>query len=89
MLDKISDWILTLGLSSNNVTGIKDSLTTSIFINGNLARVLMSNYKLSGNEVYLKEAIRWCDTFVSLQHDITTSVDTVGGYWDTGYSGYC
>ena len=86
MLDKISDWILTLGLSSNNVTGIKDSLTTSIFINGNLARVLLSNYKLSGNEVYLKEAIRWCDTFVSLQHDITTSVDTVGGYWDTGYS---
>ncbi len=86
MLNKISDWILTLDLSSNNITGVKDTLRTSIFINGNLARVLISNYKLSGKEVYLQEALKWCDTFVSLQHDITTSINTIGGYWDTGYS---
>ena len=86
MLDKISDWILTLDLSSNNITGVKDTLQTSIFINGNLARVLISNYKLSGKEVYLQEALKWCDKFVSLQHEITTSANTIGGYWDTGYS---
>ena len=86
MLNKVSDWVMTLGLSSNNITGIKDTLKTSIFINGNLARVLVSNYKLSGNEAYLNESLSWCDTFVSLQHDIITSVGTTGGYWDTGYS---
>jgi hypothetical protein len=86
MLDKISNWILTLDLSSNNITGIQDTLKTSIFINGNLARVLISNYKISGKDIYLNEALKWCDTFVSLQHDITTSINTIGGYWDTGYS---
>ena len=48
--------------------------------------MLISNYKISGKDIYLNEALKWCDTFVSLQHDITTSINTIGGYWDTGYS---
>ena len=87
LLDDISEWILTLGLPTNNITGNKDTLHTSIFINSNLARILLANYKLSGKKEYLNVGLQWCDAFVSLQKDIPTSHGKeIGGYWDTGYA---
>eukprot|EP00945_MAST-04E_sp_MAST-4E-sp1_P008588 g8588.t1 len=86
LLDDISKWIMTVDLPSNNITGNKDTLHTSIFINSNLARILLANYKISGNREYLSVGLAWCDTFVTLQHEIETSSKQMGGYWDTGYS---
>ena len=51
MLNKISDWILTLDLSSNNITGVKDTLRSSIFINGNLVVNFQSTSDISVQEV--------------------------------------
>jgi hypothetical protein len=84
----LCEWILTLDLGSNHLKG--GSFTPAatyqdIFINGNLARVLLSTYKITGNETYLAEGLRWCDTLVSLQYHIETSTGEAGGYWDTGY----
>eukprot|EP00041_Stephanoeca_diplocostata_P010367 m.165012 g.165012 ORF g.165012 m.165012 type:complete len:430 (-) comp18121_c0_seq3:329-1618(-) len=84
VLNDIVDWIMTIDVGSNNITHTS-GIATSIFINGNLARVLLAAYKLNGNTTLLDEGLRWCDTFVSLQFPITTSEDQQGGYWDTGY----
>lgn len=67
----------------NTATG---SGCNSIFINGNLARVLLASYKITGNMTHMNEGLRWCDTFVSLQHQGMSGdgKDTVG-WWDTGY----
>jgi hypothetical protein len=64
LLKASADWIMTLGLRTNNITGAKDTLKTSIFINGNLARVLLASYRLTGNKDHLDEGLSWCDTFI-------------------------
>ena len=84
----LCEWILTLDVGSNHLKG--GSFTPAatyqdIFINGNLARVLLSTYKITGNDTYLAEGLRWCDTLVSLQYHIESSTGEAGGYWDTGY----
>ena len=84
LLLDLSDWILQLGLGENvlqNVSGCNDS----IFINGNLARVLVGVYRLTGNETHLDEALAWCDTFAALQEHVNTTDGEPGGYWGTGY----
>ena len=63
-----------------------NTLNQSIFINGNLARVLMGSYRLTGNGAHLAEALRWCDAFVAQQVPVTTSeAGAEGGFWGTGY----
>ncbi len=61
-------------------------LTDSIFINSNLARVLIGAYKIFGNESFLNESLAWCDTFVEIQQSITSSRGEPAGYWYTGKS---
>ena len=65
-----------------------------IFINGNLARVLLAAHTITGNQSYLDEGLRWCDSFVRLKHTIITSAPSVLGtghnhttaaWWDSGY----
>lgn len=85
-LEDIADWIMTIDLRSNDVTrGAKGDCRTSIFMNGNLARVLLAAYKLDGNTTYLDEGLAWCDTLVGLQAPITSSKGNPAGYWGTGY----
>jgi len=90
LLLNASDWILALpGLRENNVTAnsaINKGLDTSIFINGNLARVLLAASRISGRAEYLDAGLAWCDTFAALQRPIRTSRGMEGGWWDTGYN---
>lgn len=86
-LVELSDWIMTLDVGSNVLKGDFTPASTmkDIFINGNLARVLLTTAKITGNATYLAEGLRWCDTFAGLQYQIETSKGESGGYWDTGY----
>ena len=67
--------------------------TDHIFVNGNLARVLLSTYRLQqkrtghGNRDYLDQALGWCDTFCDLQQSIESSLRNPAGYWGAGYGG--
>ena len=86
-LDDLDHWIMTLDLDSGTLKNTKDT-RTSIFINGNFARVLMASYKIAGNKAYLDEALRWCDTFCGKQQRTRTSTGQDAGYWpDCGPKG--
>ena len=86
LLVEISDWMMTTGVG-NNILNNKTyfGVNDSIFINGNMARTLMAAWKITGNEIYKEEGLRWCDAFVAKQLPITTSTGKSAGYWDTGY----
>ena len=51
LLASIAAWIMTLDVGSNEINSAiaKDSLNTSIFINGNLARVLLASHRITGD----------------------------------------
>jgi len=86
-LTDLSDWIMTLDVGSGTLKNTKDT-SWSIFINGNLARVLMVTYKFTDKPAYLAEALRWCDSFVGQQQTVTTSTGETAGYWgDRGPDG--
>ena len=85
-LTEIADWTMTVGVGENMLHNRSIFPTNdSIFVNGNLARVLFAAAKITGNSSYTAEGLRWCDTFVNLQLPITTSTGKPAGYWDTGY----
>jgi hypothetical protein len=48
----------------------RDGGTDHIFVNGNLARVVLATYRLQqkfgsgGNETFLRVGLGWCDTLV-------------------------
>ena len=76
-LTAISDWVLTTGVGANLLN--KPSLSScndSIFINGDLARVLLAASKITAipsakRAAYLREGLAWCvhapATFALLQ----------------------
>ena len=95
LLRNISDWIVrATALPTNNLTNTSDTLATSIFINGNLARVLLAASRIFAEDApaaahaYRTTGLAWCDTLVALQHDADTHDGRRGaaGWWDTGYS---
>jgi hypothetical protein len=95
VLRNISDWIVgATSLPTNNLTNTSDTLATSIFINGNLARVLLAASRIFADDdpaaaaAYRTTGLAWCDTLVALQHDADTHDGRPGaaGWWDTGYS---
>jgi hypothetical protein len=90
LLFDIADWIMTTGVGKNELNNASySSCLDSIFINGNLARVLLAAHKIDGGQQhpeYLGEGLAWCDTLCALQLPITTSTGKSAGYWDTGYS---
>lgn len=83
LLANITAWIMTLGIGTNNISAPDISpYHSSIFINSNLARVLLASYKLTGNKTHLSEGLRWCDSFVAAQVTATThDGKDVGGWW--------
>jgi hypothetical protein len=68
ILQNITDWIIReTSLPTNNLTNTADHLKTSIFINGNLARVLLASSRIFQNDQYLQVGLQWCDELVRLQ----------------------
>ena len=89
LLRGIADWILTTNVQSNIITHHNDSLSESIFINGNLARVLLAAHTIFDDDAaYLETGLGWCDTLVKLQvHQATHDGRAdAAGWWDTGYN---
>ncbi len=89
LLRNISDWILTTDVQTNNITHAKDWSLTSIFVNGNLARVLLAASRVfDGNATYLEAGLGWCDSLTQLQHHQATHDGraSAAGWWDTGYN---
>jgi len=74
-------------LSGPNFNTTSNPLNGSIFINGNLARVLLSTAELVEGEKsdeYLKEGLRWCETLCKEQQRTPTSDNKTTGYWGVG-----
>ena len=89
-LTSIAEWVMTTDVGSNNLTCSPScGPPTHIFVNGNLARILLAAHKISPNKRYLAEGLRWCDSFVDLQIPITTSTGERAVVWDTGYNEVC
>jgi len=76
-LRDICEWIMDSELSSG-VLNSGDDANWSIFIQGNMARVLTAGYQIFGEWCYLQEAMEWCDHFLSIQYR--------EGCWFDGYS---
>ncbi|MBN1347013.1 MAG: hypothetical protein JXQ73_30260 [Phycisphaerae bacterium] len=86
-LEDINRWILTLDVGSGKLKNTKDT-STSIFINGNLARVLLASHRITGSRAHLAETLRWCDTFCKQQQKTKSSTGKDAGYWpDCGPTG--
>ncbi len=79
-LADLNAWVMTLDVGSGTLKNTKDT-RTSVFINGNFARMLMASYRITGNKAHLAEALRWCDTFCKKQQMTTTSTGQEAGYW--------
>ena len=86
-LKTIADWAMSLDVGSNVLNHSHAfTVNSSIFVNSNLARVLLAAHKLQPHTPYLSEGLRWCDTFVGLQLPAVTSDGQSAGYWNTGYN---
>ena len=79
-LNDITQWIISLDVGSGTLKGT-DETNTSVFINGNFARVLMASYQITGNKAHLTEAIRWCDGLCEQQEHTTTATGEPAGFW--------
>jgi hypothetical protein len=87
LLVTIADWIMQSGVGSNQLNNATYwDPPDAIFVNGNLARVLLAAGKITGRVEYGAEGLQWCDAFVTVQQQIATSTGLPGGYWDTGYA---
>eukprot|EP00035_Acanthoeca_spectabilis_P032390 m.18560 g.18560 ORF g.18560 m.18560 type:complete len:465 (+) comp5331_c0_seq2:97-1491(+) len=95
-LEEMSAYIAELNLPSNSLSNqtrhfTRDGGTDHIFVNGNLARVVLATYRLQakfgngGNETLLNVGLGWCDTLVSLQAPIEAAGQEPAGYWGVGY----
>jgi hypothetical protein len=82
VLRQICDWTIKVELRTGELK-IQEKRRTSIFINSNLARVLIAAYTIHGEEAYLQEALAWFDRLVDLQQvAIATNGDTAGWWGD-------
>ena len=96
-LETISKWVMQRHLPTDNLTHCPDwppgELQTSIFINGNLARILLATAQLTSNASYADEAMLWCDKLCDEQAQTTchgagaSDATTTCGYWGVGYGG--
>lgn len=79
-LADVDAWILGLDVGSQILKNTEDT-SDSIFINGNFARLLVASFRISGNEAYLQEALRWGESFYHQQRLAMTSKIDEAGYW--------
>jgi hypothetical protein len=80
-LDDICQYIMGLDLGSDALKIKKTSDGDSLYVNGNFARVLVGDYRITGKKAYLEEAIRWCDALYAKQELAITSKLEEGGFW--------
>jgi hypothetical protein len=63
--------------------------TDHIFVNANLARVLLASARLTTTSpqtsIFLEQGLAWCDTFTELQAHVLSSQGNAAGYWGAGY----
>lgn len=82
LLREICDWAIAVELRTGEIK-IAEKRRTSIFINSNLARVLLAGYQICGEERYREEALAWFDRLVELQQvTLSAKGDTVGWWGD-------
>ncbi|MBT3273036.1 MAG: hypothetical protein HN368_07790 [Spirochaetales bacterium] len=84
LLVRISEWCVSHKLGSGFIHDTPDGsneVGDSIFINGNLARVLTCTYEITGEESFLREAVSWCDYFVESAIPIKTSKGNDAVWW--------
>ena len=79
-LKSICDWALDSEVGSGELK-IQAKRRTSVFINSNLARVLIAGYELTGEKRYLDEALTWFDRLITLQQITETPDGKKAGYW--------
>ncbi|MBN2411963.1 hypothetical protein JXQ31_09750 [candidate division KSB1 bacterium] len=79
-LESICQWSIDAELRSGELK-ITAKRRTSIFINSNLARILIAGYELTGKKEYLEEALLWFDRLVDLQQTTTTPDGKQAGWW--------
>lgn len=79
-LSDVEAWVLGLNVGTQVLKNTEDT-EDSIFINGNFARLLAANYRITGKNVDLEEALKWCDSFFVNQKLAITSEINEGGYW--------
>jgi len=79
-LRDISDWAVAIELGSGELK-IPSKWRTSIFVNSNLARMLIAAYEITGESRYLQEAMDWFDHLVVLQQKTVASSGDTSGYW--------
>ncbi|OGD18643.1 MAG: hypothetical protein A2W03_08600 [Candidatus Aminicenantes bacterium RBG_16_63_16] len=79
-LTDVEAWVLSLDVGTQVLKNTDDT-ADSIFINGNFARLLAAIYRLTGKEVDLHEALKWCDSFFVNQRLAITSETNESGYW--------
>lgn len=87
MLVMVSDWCVEHRLGDGKLVGSpEENVCDSIFINGNLSRVLICTYELTGEKTYLDEAVRWCDYFAcAAANPVKTSQGNDAlWWWDVG-----
>jgi len=78
--DDICEWIISMDLGSGTLK-TSDDASNGVFINGNLARILIASYRMTGNKKHLAEAVKWFDCLVDQQQLVITSKLNQGGYW--------
>ncbi len=84
LLVYISDWAVEHRLGSGLIQDsppAEGACDSSIFINGNFARVLTCTYEITGEQSYLDEATAWCDYFVDYAHPVKTSRGRDAVWW--------
>lgn len=103
--ESLANYTTTLQLPTNSLRNAStgeplSGSTDAIFVNGNLARVLLATYRLKASQApasrnnpeylveYLRQGLGWCDTFVQLQAPIVSSRGNAAGYWGTGYGNW-
>jgi hypothetical protein len=82
-LKKICDWAIDRGVGSG-VLQVDDGRSRSIFVNSNLARILIAGYEISGNQHYLDQALGWFDVLVSRQKHTTAANGMETAFWLDG-----
>ena len=80
-LIQISNKIIDWKVGSGKLEGIHDNSATSIFINGNMARVLICTYELTGKQEFLEEGLRYCKFLAEHAFPVTTSKGNQAYWW--------
>ena len=78
-LRDIGDWIVHARVGTNNISRVDARHQSYIFVNGNLARVLLAAARITANASYLAEGLSWCDTFEAERRHAVTSTEPERG----------